>query len=164
VAASKFKPHPRFGKNAQGHIGLQDHGNVVAFRNIKIRCCHEQEIGPTRLSYLASEFVGDVATGIAFTIVPRTYWARGRNRLAPSDKLNIACIGVGGMARTMCAAWGRPRTSMRCATWTTAGGGLVLGVSARQAVQGFPRDARERRKNIDASRSRRLITPTRSPE
>lgn len=37
VAGSKFKPHARFGKNAQGHIGLQDHGNVVAFRNIKIR-------------------------------------------------------------------------------------------------------------------------------
>ena len=37
VAGSKFKPHPRFGKNGQGHIGLQDHGNVVAFRNIKIR-------------------------------------------------------------------------------------------------------------------------------
>jgi hypothetical protein len=37
VAASKFKPHLRFGKNTQGHIGLQDHGNVVAFRNIKIR-------------------------------------------------------------------------------------------------------------------------------
>lgn len=37
VAASKFKPHPHFGKNPQGHIGLQDHGNVVAFRNIKIR-------------------------------------------------------------------------------------------------------------------------------
>ena len=37
VAGSKFKPYPRFGKNAQGHIGLQDHGNVVAFRNIKIR-------------------------------------------------------------------------------------------------------------------------------
>jgi len=37
VAASKFKPHARFGRNAQGHIGLQDHGNVVAFRNIKIR-------------------------------------------------------------------------------------------------------------------------------
>jgi hypothetical protein len=37
VAASKFKPHARFGMNAQGHIGLQDHGNVVAFRNIKIR-------------------------------------------------------------------------------------------------------------------------------
>jgi hypothetical protein len=37
IAGSKFKPHPKFGKNAQGHIGLQDHGNVVAFRNIKIR-------------------------------------------------------------------------------------------------------------------------------
>jgi hypothetical protein len=37
IAGSKFKPHPQFGKNAQGHIGLQDHGNVVAFRNIKIR-------------------------------------------------------------------------------------------------------------------------------
>jgi len=37
VAGSKFKPYPHFGKNAQGHIGLQDHGNVVAFRNIKIR-------------------------------------------------------------------------------------------------------------------------------
>ena len=37
VAGSKFKPYPKFGKNPQGHIGLQDHGNVVAFRNIKIR-------------------------------------------------------------------------------------------------------------------------------
>ena len=37
VAGSKFKPHAKFGKNAQGHIGLQDHGNVVAYRNIKIR-------------------------------------------------------------------------------------------------------------------------------
>lgn len=37
VAGSKFKPHAKFGKNAQGHIGLQDHGNVVAYRNIKLR-------------------------------------------------------------------------------------------------------------------------------
>jgi hypothetical protein len=37
LKASKFAPHPRFGKNAEGHIGLQDHGNVVAYRNIKIR-------------------------------------------------------------------------------------------------------------------------------
>lgn len=37
VAGSKFKPHLKFGKNAQGHIGLQDHGNLVSYRNIKIR-------------------------------------------------------------------------------------------------------------------------------
>lgn len=37
VAASKFRPHAKFGKNALGHIGLQDHGNLVAYRNIKIR-------------------------------------------------------------------------------------------------------------------------------
>jgi hypothetical protein len=37
IAGSKFKPHSQFGKNAHGHIGLQDHGNVVAFRNIKIK-------------------------------------------------------------------------------------------------------------------------------
>ncbi len=45
------------------------------------------------------EFVGEVTTaGLSFTIVaPHVLGARGRNRLAPSDKLNIACIGVGGM-------------------------------------------------------------------
>ena len=37
VQASKFAPHPRFGRNTEGHIGLQDHGDWVAYRNIKIR-------------------------------------------------------------------------------------------------------------------------------
>jgi hypothetical protein len=37
VAASKFAPHPHYGKNTAGHIGLQDHGDWVAFRNIRIR-------------------------------------------------------------------------------------------------------------------------------
>ncbi len=37
VAASKFKKFPKFGKFDTGHIALQDHGNVVAFRNVKIR-------------------------------------------------------------------------------------------------------------------------------
>ena len=50
----------------------------------------------TRIS--RRKFVRDVATGLSFTIVPpHVLGARGRNRLAPSDKLNIACIGVGGM-------------------------------------------------------------------
>ena len=37
VAASKFSKFPKFGVPTKGHICLQDHGNLVSFRNIKIR-------------------------------------------------------------------------------------------------------------------------------
>jgi len=37
VAKSKFAKLPNFGKATKGHICLQDHGNPVSFRNIKIR-------------------------------------------------------------------------------------------------------------------------------
>jgi cytochrome c len=37
VAESKFKDMPGFGKSKKGHIALQDHGDRVWFRNIKIR-------------------------------------------------------------------------------------------------------------------------------
>lgn len=37
VAGSKFKSMPGFGTYKKGKIGLQDHGNEVKFRNIKIR-------------------------------------------------------------------------------------------------------------------------------
>lgn len=34
---SKFVDHPEFGDAHEGYIGLQDHGNTVHFRNIRIR-------------------------------------------------------------------------------------------------------------------------------
>jgi hypothetical protein len=37
VQGSKFAPHPHYGRNAAGLIGLQDHGDWVAYRSIKIR-------------------------------------------------------------------------------------------------------------------------------
>ncbi|MEI6715399.1 MAG: DUF1080 domain-containing protein [Verrucomicrobiota bacterium] len=37
VAKTKFAQFPGFGKSPKGHICLQDHGNQVWFKNIKIR-------------------------------------------------------------------------------------------------------------------------------
>src|SRR5690606_40075836 len=37
VRNSKFATMPRYGREPRGHIALQDHGDWVAFRNIKIR-------------------------------------------------------------------------------------------------------------------------------
>lgn len=37
VRKSKFARFPLFGKATKGHICLQDHGNLVAYRNIKLR-------------------------------------------------------------------------------------------------------------------------------
>src|SRR5437773_11641634 len=72
-------------------------------------------------------FVGDVATGLAFTIVPpHVLGARGRNRLAPSDKLNIACIGIGGMGANDVRGVGKTENIY-----------ALCDVDARQGAQSF---------------------------
>lgn len=37
ISASKFKTMPGFGIHRRGRIALQDHGNHVMFRDIKIK-------------------------------------------------------------------------------------------------------------------------------
>jgi hypothetical protein len=37
VADSKFADWPDYGRESSGHIGLQDHGDPVSFRNIKLK-------------------------------------------------------------------------------------------------------------------------------
>ena len=34
---AKFSEHPNYGMKKRGHIVLQDHGNLVEYRNLKIR-------------------------------------------------------------------------------------------------------------------------------
>jgi len=37
LRGSKFRGHPSFAVVREGHIGLQDHGDVVKYRNIRVR-------------------------------------------------------------------------------------------------------------------------------
>lgn len=50
LAASKFAKWEGFGEAGEGHICLQDHGNLVSFRNIKIRRLSDNGSGPQPIS------------------------------------------------------------------------------------------------------------------
>ncbi|MDG2201818.1 MAG: DUF1080 domain-containing protein [Phycisphaerales bacterium] len=46
VSGSKFNAMPDYGRRAHGHIALQDHGDVVSYRNIRIRDLGASSIPP----------------------------------------------------------------------------------------------------------------------
>jgi hypothetical protein len=53
------------------------------------------------------DFVATTTTAaLAFTIVPRH--VLGRGYVAPSDRLNVACVGIGGMGLSNLTARARP--------------------------------------------------------
>ncbi len=57
----------------------------------------KKEQGQMRNSRMSRrDFMGVAAATAAFTVVPR-HVLGGRGRTAPSEKLNVACIGVCGM-------------------------------------------------------------------
>lgn len=70
VAASKFAKFENFARADEGHICLQDHGNVVAFRNIKIR---ELDGNPESLNPIDGTLA--VKTVPAFTKLTWTDWS-----------------------------------------------------------------------------------------
>ena len=65
------------------------------------------------------KFMGGSAAALAFTIVP-SYVLGGPGNTPPSEKLNIAGIGVGGRARGICMS-AAARISLRCAMWMIGG-------------------------------------------
>jgi predicted dehydrogenase len=60
---------------------------------------HAMKQQPSSREVSRRQFVASSAAAAAFTIVPR-YVLGGRKFVAPSDKVNVAIIGVGGQGRT----------------------------------------------------------------
>ncbi len=96
VAASKFAAFPKFGKAKTGYLCLQDHGDKVAYRNIKIRVLEPGKDVPdpsdgtlpvkterafTKLKWADWEPVDDDGKIAAFRPIVLTHAGDGSNRV-----------------------------------------------------------------------------------
>ena len=94
-------------------------------------------------------FFSDVsAAGVAFTIVPRHVLGRGYR--APSDTLNIACIGVGGMGSNDVKGVAGENIYALCdVDWKSAEGSFMAYPRAKR-YKDFREMLEKERNNIDA--------------
>jgi glucose/arabinose dehydrogenase len=90
VAASKFSKFEDFAKAEEGHICLQDHGNEVAFRNIKIRELPPD--GPT--PNIAEKKMEGVKTVLAFPKLEWEGWAPVDERGKPQVMRNLELVSA----------------------------------------------------------------------
>ena len=71
VAKSKFAQWPPYGLAMRGHIGLQDHGDVVEFKNIRIRSSRDDQAQTRRDDVPPVLHLGELGVPIV------TYLGRG---------------------------------------------------------------------------------------
>jgi predicted dehydrogenase len=110
----------------------------------------KKEIIPGRKSGLSRrEFLGGAAAAAAFTILPR-HVLGGPGRTAPSEKLNVACIGNGGMGASDTGQVGTENIVALCdVDWRRAAATFKKFPKAKK-YRDFRRMLDKEDKNIDA--------------
>jgi hypothetical protein len=84
LAQSKFKDHPRYARARRGSIGIQDHGDWIAFREIRLRelpasppqQTPSQAASPIPSTRLKTKWAGDVTPDRVLPEYPRPQMAR----------------------------------------------------------------------------------------
>lgn len=104
VAKSKFAKSALFGKAGKGHIVLQDHGNEVAYRNIKVRelpadgtapnpvtgkLALKAELAFPNLQWAGWEPVSEEGLAKAFRPVVLTHAGDGSDRIFVADQWGV---------------------------------------------------------------------------
>ena len=107
VAASKFSKSELFGKAGKGHIVLQDHGDEVAYRNIKVRELPADGTAPNpvtgklalkavpafeKVEWAGWEPVSERGQPTAFRPVVLTHAGDGTNRIFVADQWGVIYV------------------------------------------------------------------------